>query len=83
MLTVAGTLPGGVLVLQTSLAAYGTLSYLGPRAVSMAVMPLLSDTSGRADETGYVAAWRTGLFYAAMASCPILVLLVVFARADC
>ena len=45
----------------------------------MAVMPLLSDTSGRADETGYVAAWRTGLFYAAMASCPILVLLVVFA----
>jgi peptidoglycan biosynthesis protein MviN/MurJ (putative lipid II flippase) len=79
MLTVAGTLPGGVLVLQTSLAAYGTLSYLGPRAVSMAVMPLLSDTSGRADETGYVAAWRTGLFYAAMASCPILVLLVVFA----
>ena len=79
MLTVAGTLPGGVLVLQISLAAFSTLSYLGPRAVSMAVMPLLSDISSRADETGYAAAWRTGLFYAATASCPFLVLLVVFA----
>jgi peptidoglycan biosynthesis protein MviN/MurJ (putative lipid II flippase) len=79
MLTVAGTLPGGVLVLQISLAAFSTLSYLGPRAVSMAVMPLLSNISSRADETGYAAAWRTGLFYAATASCPFLVLLVVFA----
>ena len=75
LLALASTVPGGVLVVQTSYAVLSALSYLGARAVSMAALPTLAAESG----ARFATAWRRTLTYAMVASTPALVLLVAYA----
>lgn len=80
LLTVAGTSPGGVLVVQLSYAVFYTLSNLGARAVSIAVLPRLARAAYREDPSNFASSWRQGLSYAAIASLPALWLLALFAE---
>ncbi|WP_330284409.1 lipid II flippase MurJ [Streptomyces sp. NBC_00588] len=80
MLLAATTVPGGVLLMQVAYQLFAALSYLGPRAVSMVVLPLLSAVAGRSSGRAYAAAWHSALFYTVAAALPALVLLAVFAR---
>lgn len=80
LLAVAGTAPGGVLVVQLSYAVFYTISNLGARAVSIAVLPRLAQAAHGDSAAGFAASWRQGLSYAAIASLPALCLLAVFAE---
>jgi peptidoglycan biosynthesis protein MviN/MurJ (putative lipid II flippase) len=75
---VAGTVPGGVLVIQLSYQVFYGLSFVGARAVSMAALPRLSRAAATGDEPGFAAAWRQGLYYAVLVSLPALALLAAF-----
>ncbi|MGH3914453.1 MAG: lipid II flippase MurJ [Pseudonocardiaceae bacterium] len=75
----AGTVPGGVLVVQLAYAVFYGLSYLGARAVSIAALPGLAAAAHSNSTAAFAAAWRQGLTYAIAASLPMLCLLVVFA----
>jgi putative peptidoglycan lipid II flippase len=75
----SGTVPGGVLVVQLAYYVFYGLSYLGARAVSIAVLPGLAAAVDRGNSAAFASAWRQGLGYAVAASLPMLCLLAVFA----
>ena len=79
LLAVAGTVPGGVLVLQMAFAVYSVPVALGARAVATAVLPGLSEAAHRSDRTVFAEKVREGIAYAFTASLPPLFLLAVFA----
>ncbi len=77
LLALAGSVPGGVFVVQLSYAVLFSLSYLSGRAVSMAALPGLAHAAHREDGATFGSAWRQGLSYAVIASLPLLVLLAI------
>jgi peptidoglycan biosynthesis protein MviN/MurJ (putative lipid II flippase) len=77
LLAVAGSVPGGVFVVQLSYSVFYSLSYVSARAVSMAALPGLARAAHREDGATFGSAWRQGLSYAVIASLPLLVLLVM------
>jgi peptidoglycan biosynthesis protein MviN/MurJ (putative lipid II flippase) len=77
LLALAGSVPGGVFVVQLSYAVLFSLSYVSARAVSMAALPGLAQAAHREDPATFGSAWRQGLSYAMIASLPLLVLLAV------
>ncbi|MGB8961783.1 MAG: lipid II flippase MurJ [Pseudonocardiaceae bacterium] len=77
LLALAGSVPGGVFVVQLSYSVFYSLSYVSARAVSMAALPGLSRAAHRDDDATFATAWRQGLSYAIIASLPLLVLLAV------
>jgi putative peptidoglycan lipid II flippase len=77
LLALAGSVPGGVFVVQLSYSVFYSLSYVSARAVSMAVLPGLAQAAHCADGVTFGSRWRRGLSYAVIASLPLLVLLVV------
>ncbi|MGH3795423.1 MAG: murein biosynthesis integral membrane protein MurJ [Pseudonocardiaceae bacterium] len=79
LFVMAGTVPGGVLVIQLAYSVFYGLSYLGARAVSIAALPGLAAAVDRANPAAFASAWRQGLTYAVAASLPMLCLLAVFA----
>jgi putative peptidoglycan lipid II flippase len=76
----AGTVPGGVLVVQLANQVGNALSYVGGRAVGMAAMPRLSAAAAGHDVDRFGAAWRHALFLGVAAALPPLFLLAVFAN---
>ena len=80
LLALAGTVPGGVFVVQLSYSVFYALSYVSARAVSMAALPGLSHAAHRDDGVTFGSAWRQGLSYALIASLPLLVLLGVLSE---
>ena len=78
LLALAGSVPGGVFVVQLSYSVLFSLSYISGRAVSMAALPGLATAAHRDDAATFGSAWRQGLSYAVIASLPLLVLLAVF-----
>jgi peptidoglycan biosynthesis protein MviN/MurJ (putative lipid II flippase) len=79
MMAVAATVPGGVLLLQMAYSVYTLPAALGARAVSVAVLPGLSDAAHRRDRPVFIQKIREGLAYAVIASLPPLIFMVVFA----
>ncbi|RDH77700.1 hypothetical protein DVS77_15145 [Mycolicibacterium moriokaense] len=79
LLAVAGTVPGGVLLLQMAYSVYTLPWALGARAVSVAVLPGLSDAAHRSDHPAFVNKMREGVAYVFTACLPALLLMVVFA----
>ncbi|MQA14211.1 MAG: hypothetical protein GEV09_08575 [Pseudonocardiaceae bacterium] len=79
LLALAGTVPGGVFVVQLAYAVFYALSYVSARAVSMAVLPRLAAAAGGEDGATFGSTWRQGLSYAMIASLPLLLLLAIFA----
>jgi putative peptidoglycan lipid II flippase len=77
LLALAGSVPGGVFVVQLSYSVFFSLSYISARAVSMAALPGLARAAHREDGVTFGSQWRRGLSYAVIASLPLLVLLVV------
>jgi putative peptidoglycan lipid II flippase len=77
LLALAGSVPGGVFVVQLSYAVFYALSYVSARAVSMAALPGLAHAAHQQDTTTFGWAWRQGLSYALIASLPLLVLLAM------
>ena len=77
LLALAGSVPGGVFVVQLSYAVLFSLSYVSARAVSMAALPGLAHAAHSEDTATFGSAWRQGLSYAVIASLPLLVLLAV------
>ena len=75
LLALAGTVPGGVFVVQLSHTMLFSLSYVSARAVCMAALPGLSHAAHREDAATFGSAWRQGLSYTVTASLPLLVLL--------
>jgi putative peptidoglycan lipid II flippase len=79
LLALAGTVPGGVLVLQMAYAVYSLPVALGARAVGTAVLPGLSAAAHQSDRTIFAGKAREGIAYAFIVSLPPFVLLAVFA----
>ena len=79
LLALAGTVPGGVLVLQMAYAVYSLPVALGGRAVSTAVLPGSQPRRTEATERCSPRRCAKGIAYAFIASLPPLFLLVVFA----
>ena len=79
LLVLAGTVPGGVLVVQIAYAVYSLPVALGARAVSIAVLPGLSVAAGRSDRSAFNDKVREGIVYAVIAGLPPLILLFTFA----
>jgi putative peptidoglycan lipid II flippase len=77
LLALAGSVPGGVFVVQLSYSVFYSLSYISARAVSMAALPGLSHAAHREDGATFGSQWRQGLSYAVIASLPLLVLLAM------
>ncbi len=77
LFALAGSVPGGVFVVQLSYAVFYALSYVSARAVSMAALPELAHAAHHQDGTMFGSAWRQGLSYAVIASLPLLVLLAM------
>jgi peptidoglycan biosynthesis protein MviN/MurJ (putative lipid II flippase) len=77
LLALAGTVRGGVFVVQLSHTIFFSLSFISARAVSMAVLPGLACAAHRDDAAIFGVQWRHGLSYAVIASLPLLVLLAV------
>jgi putative peptidoglycan lipid II flippase len=77
LLALAGSVPGGVFVVQLSYSVFYSLSYISARAVSMAALPGLAHAAHREDGATFGSAWRQGLSYAVIASLPLLVLLAL------
>ncbi|MDQ4092499.1 MAG: hypothetical protein M3143_03510, partial [Actinomycetota bacterium] len=73
LLALAGTVPGGVFVVQLSYSVFYALSYVSARAVSMAALPGFSHAAHHENGVTFGSAWRQGLSYAVMASLPLLV----------
>lgn len=78
LVALAGTVPGGVLVVQMAVFVFYGLSYLGARAVAIAALPALAAAADKGSTAAFASAWRQGLFYAVAASLPMLCLLVIF-----
>ena len=79
LLAIAGTVPGGVLVLQMAYQVYSLAVALGGRSVSTAVLPGLSAAVDGNDRTMFAEKAREGIAYAFIASLPPLFLFIVFA----
>lgn len=79
VLVLAGSVAGGVVVLQLAWAVYSLPAALGVRAVATAVLPGLAAAAARADGAEFGRSWRQALTYACYASLPPLLLLVLFA----
>jgi peptidoglycan biosynthesis protein MviN/MurJ (putative lipid II flippase) len=79
LLVLAGTVPGGVLVVQMAYAVYSLPVALGARAVSTAVLPGLSAAAGRSDRSAFNDKVREAIAYAVIAGLPPLILLLLFA----
>jgi putative peptidoglycan lipid II flippase len=77
LLALAGSVPGGVFVVQLSYSMLYALSYLSARAVGMASLPELSEAVRREDTVAFGVVWRRGLAYALIASLPLLVMLTI------
>jgi putative peptidoglycan lipid II flippase len=77
LFALAGSVPGGVFVVQLSYAVFYALSYVSARAVSMAALPELAHAAHHQDGIMFGSAWRQGLSYAVIASLPLLVLLAM------
>ncbi len=77
LLALAGSVPGGVFVVQLSYSVFYSLSYISARAVSMAALPGLANAAHREDGATFGSQWRQGLSYAVIASLPLLVLLAM------
>jgi putative peptidoglycan lipid II flippase len=77
LFTLAGSVPGGVFVVQLSYSVFYSLSYISARAVSMAVLPGLARAAHGEDGVTFGSRWRQGLSCAVVASLPLLVLLMV------
>jgi putative peptidoglycan lipid II flippase len=77
LLASAGSVPGGVFVVQLSYSVFYALSYISARAVSMAALPGLACAAHREDGATFGTQWRQGLSYAVIASLPLLVLLAL------
>lgn len=79
ILSAAGTVPGGVVVLQIGYAVYNAATYLTGRAVSTAVLPRLARAASSGDSGEFTRQWRQGLTSTLAASAPLLVLLAAMA----
>jgi peptidoglycan biosynthesis protein MviN/MurJ (putative lipid II flippase) len=77
LLALAGSVPGGVFVVQLSYSVFYSLSYVSARAVSMAALPGLANAAHKEDGATFGSTWRQGLSYAIIASLPLLVLLAM------
>jgi putative peptidoglycan lipid II flippase len=77
LLALAGTVPGGVFVVQLTHTIFFSLAFVSARAVSMAVLPGLARAAHSDDAVIFGVQWRQGLSYALIASLPLLVLLEV------
>jgi len=75
LLALAGTVRGGVYVVQLTHTIFFSLSFISARAVSMAVLPKLARAAHRDDGAIFGSHWRQGLSYALIGSLPLLVLL--------
>jgi peptidoglycan biosynthesis protein MviN/MurJ (putative lipid II flippase) len=73
LLALAGSVPGGVFVVQLSYSVFYSLSYVSARAVSMAALPGLANAAHKEDGATFGSTWRQGLSYAIIASLPLLV----------
>lgn len=80
LLTLAATVPGGVVVVQTAYMVYLLPTALGARAVATAVLPRMSAAAERHDVAAFASAWRLALAYSTSASLPLCLLLGVLAR---
>jgi peptidoglycan biosynthesis protein MviN/MurJ (putative lipid II flippase) len=79
LLAIAGSVPGGVFVVQLSYAVLFALSYVSARAVSMAALPGLARAAHAGDTVKFGSAWREGAYYALLSGTPLLVMLAVLA----
>jgi putative peptidoglycan lipid II flippase len=77
LLAVAGTVRGGVFVVQLTHTIFFSLAFISARAVSMAALPGLARAAHSDDAAIFGVQWRQGLSYAVIASLPLLVLLAV------
>ncbi|MFN2535057.1 MAG: lipid II flippase MurJ [Pseudonocardiaceae bacterium] len=75
LLALAGTVRGGVFVVQLTHTIFFTLSFVSARAVSMALLPKLAHAAHHDNGTIFGSHWRQGLSYALIGSLPLLVLL--------
>ncbi|MDD7931046.1 lipid II flippase MurJ [Actinomycetospora straminea] len=76
LLALAVTVPGGVLVLQMAIYVYNFPVSVGARAVSIAVLPGLSDAARRLDRAAFAASTRQAIVYGLVAGFAALSLLV-------
>jgi peptidoglycan biosynthesis protein MviN/MurJ (putative lipid II flippase) len=79
VIAIAGTVPGGVLVLQMAYSVYWLPTALSARAVATVVLPTLSDAADRDDHAAFAAKVRQGIAYTLVAGLPTLILLSAFA----
>ncbi|HEX9834391.1 MAG TPA: lipid II flippase MurJ, partial [Mycobacterium sp.] len=79
LIVMAGTVAGGVLVLQMAYSVYSLPLALGGRAVSTAVLPGLSAAADRGDRALFGRKLREGFAYAVIAGLPPMLLLATFA----
>jgi putative peptidoglycan lipid II flippase len=77
LLALAGTVRGGVFVVQLTHTIFFSLAFISARAVSMAALPGLARAAHSDDAAIFGMQWRQGLSYAVIASLPLLVLLAV------
>jgi putative peptidoglycan lipid II flippase len=77
LLALAGSVPGGVFVVQLSYSVFYSLTYLSARAVAIAALPSLAHAAHREDGAMFGSQWRQGLSYALIASLPLLMLLAM------
>ena len=77
LLALAGTVRGGVFVVQLTHTIFFSLAFVSARAVSMAVLPGLARAADSDDAAIFGVQWRRGLSYAMIASLPLLVLVGV------
>ena len=75
LLALAGTVRGGVFVVQLAHTVVVSLSFVSARAVSMAALPGMAHAAHDEDGTTFGSQWRQGLSYVLIASLPLLVLL--------
>jgi peptidoglycan biosynthesis protein MviN/MurJ (putative lipid II flippase) len=75
LLALAGTVRGGVFVVQLTHTIFFTLSFVSARAVSMALLPKLAHAAHHDNGAIFGSHWRQGLSYALIGSLPLLVLL--------
>ena len=78
LLAVAGTVPGGVFVVQLSHTMLFSLCFVSARAVCVTALPGLSHAAHCKDATAFGSRWRQALSYTVTASLPLLVLLALF-----
>ena len=77
LLALAGTVRGGVFVVQLAHTIFFSLSLVSARAVSMAALPGLAHAAHSEDGATFGSQWRQSLSYALIGSLPLLVLLGV------